>query len=95
MNKRYDLGGETNFILAPKNKYGYKIIVNGKEKIVRKNRYSCKQIIKFALGNVDFCHFFVVFEKSDDWKEAGILAPWESVTIKDGTTFLVKEGDGL
>lgn len=67
----------------------YIIIVNGEEKLVEKPELTYQDVIDLAATSDEEKKeiFSITYRKAAGEKQKGILAPGESVCIKDGTTF--------
>jgi len=72
------------------------IVVNGTQKTVQKDEYTFDEIVKLAYENPPYGEntlFSVTYRKGHGNKPEGILAPGESVKVKDGMIFDVTATD--
>lgn len=72
------------------------IVVNGTQKTVQKEDYTFDEIVKLAYENPpygDNTLFTVTYRRGHGNKPEGILAPGESVKLKDGMIFDVTATD--
>jgi len=72
------------------------IVVNGTQKIVQKDDFTFDEIVKLAFENPPYGEntlFSVTYRRGHGNKPEGILAPGESVKVKDGMIFDVTATD--
>lgn len=72
------------------------IVVNGTQKTVHKDDFTFNEIVKLAFENPPYGEntlFSVTYRRGHGNKPEGILAPGESVKVKDGMIFDVTATD--
>lgn len=72
------------------------IVVNGTQKIVQKGDLTFDEIVKLAFETPPYAEntlFSVTYRKGHGDKPEGMLAPGESVKVKDGMIFDVTATD--
>jgi hypothetical protein len=72
------------------------IVVNGTQKSVHKEEFTFDEIVKLAFDNPPYGEntlFSVTYRRGHGHKPEGILAPGESVKVKDGMIFDVTATD--
>lgn len=73
--------------MLTKNKHEIIIFVNGKEKIVKKDKISYEEVIELAFGHYednDFINYTVIYFKGNNEKPNGFLLKGQVVMVKKG-----------
>ena len=72
------------------------IIVNGRDKVVEKEKITFEEVIILALGSYDpnpNIEYTVSYSKGNQHKPKGIMEKGESVMVKEGMIFNVTKTD--